>query len=77
MQRRAKAGINNRIENPAFDDDRARYFIDSLYAIAQADGFASSEELVEIESIAAEFGLKPNENRSPAEALDTRQRQDT
>lgn len=62
MQKRAKAGIDNRIKNPAFDNDRAEHFLNSLYAIARADGIASSEELMEIESIAAEFGLTPNGN---------------
>ncbi len=62
MQKRAKAGIVNRIENPAFDNDRAEHFLNSLHAIAQADGIKSSEELVEIESIAAEFGLTPSGN---------------
>lgn len=76
MQKRAKAGIDNRIKNPAFDKDRAEHFLSSLYAIAQADGNASSEELVEIESIAAEFGLAPNENRSPVEAPAIHQRRD-
>ena len=62
MQKRAKAGIDNRIENPAFDNERVEHFLNSLHAIAQADGVASSEELVEIELIAAEFGLTPNGN---------------
>jgi putative ABC transport system ATP-binding protein len=62
MQKRAKAGIDNRIENPAFDNDRAEHFLNSLHAIAQADGIKSNEELVEIESIAVEFGLTPSGN---------------
>jgi len=62
MQKRAKAGIDNRIRNPAFDNERAEHFLNSLHAIARADGIATSEELVEIEAIAAEFGLTPNEN---------------
>jgi len=57
MQKRAQAGMDNRILDPAFDDNRAEHFLNSLHAIAQADGIASSEELVEIEAIAAEFGL--------------------
>ena len=57
MQKRAKAGMDNRMVNPALDKDRAEHFLNSLYAIAQADGITSSEELVEIETIAAEFGL--------------------
>jgi ABC-type methionine transport system ATPase subunit len=65
MQRRAKSRINNRIMNPAFDDDRAAHFLNSLYAIAQADGIATSEELIEIEAIAAEFGLTPGQYSAP------------
>jgi putative ABC transport system ATP-binding protein len=65
MQKRAKAGIDNRIENPAFDNNRAEHFLSSLHAIAQADGIKSSEELIEIKSIATEFGLTPNGNSEP------------
>jgi putative ABC transport system ATP-binding protein len=57
MQKRARAGLDNRMVNPALDKDRAEHFLNSLYAIAQADGITSSEEIVEIEAIAAEFGL--------------------
>jgi tellurite resistance protein len=49
--------MDNRMVNPALDKDRAQHFLNSLYAIAQADGITSSEEIVEIETIAAEFGL--------------------
>lgn len=58
MQKRAKARIDNRIENPALDEERTQHFLDSLHAIAQADGIATSEELIEIEMIASEFGLR-------------------
>ena len=62
MQGRAKSGIDNRIVNPAFDEERAEHFFNSLHAIAQADGIATSAELIEIETIAAEFGLtRPRE----------------
>lgn len=57
MQKRAKSGLDVRIVNPALDKKRAEHFLESLYAIAQADGTTSSEELVEIEAIATEFGL--------------------
>jgi ABC-type methionine transport system ATPase subunit len=57
MQKRARSGLDNHMVNPALDKDRAEHFLNSLYAIARADGNASSEELVEIEAIAAEFGL--------------------
>ena len=64
MQKRATAGMDNRVTNPALDKDRAEHFLSSLYAIAQADGATSSEELVEIESIAAEFGLTASSKSS-------------
>ena len=57
MQRRAQSRVDNKIVNPAFDEDRTRHLLDSLYAMAQADGISTSAELLEIESIAAEFGL--------------------
>jgi len=62
MQKRAMSGMDNRIMNPAFDNDRAEHFLNSMYAIAQADGISTSEELIEIEAIAAEFGMTPNGN---------------
>ena len=65
MQKRAKAGIDHRIMNPALDKDRAEHFLNSLYAIAQADGVTSSEELVEIDAIAAEFGLASSSDSDP------------
>ena len=57
MVKRTRAGLDNRILNPALDTNRSEHFMESLYAIARADGAVSSEELVEIEAIAAEFGL--------------------
>ncbi|MBV1907356.1 MAG: TerB family tellurite resistance protein, partial [Pseudomonadales bacterium] len=57
MQKRASSGLGNRMENPALDKDRAEHFLNSLYAIARADGTATSQEIVEIEAIAMEFGL--------------------
>jgi putative ABC transport system ATP-binding protein len=57
MLKRTKADLDNRIANPAFDKDRAEHFMESLYAIARADGAVSGEELAEIDAIAAEFGL--------------------
>jgi putative ABC transport system ATP-binding protein len=65
MQKRARAGMDNRIANPALDKDRAEHFLSSLYAIAQADGVTSSEEIVEIEAIAAEFGLASSSDSDP------------
>jgi putative ABC transport system ATP-binding protein len=60
MQKRAKSGMDNRLMIPAFGEDRAEHFLNSLHAIAQADGITSSEELAEIEAIATEFGLTRN-----------------
>jgi putative ABC transport system ATP-binding protein len=57
MQKRAMTGLDHRISRSTFDEIRGQHFLDSLYAIARADGKTSSEELVEIEAIAAEFGL--------------------
>lgn len=62
MQKRARAGLDNRLKNPALDDERARHFLDSLYAMARADGVTTSEEIVEIEAIATEFGLNALES---------------
>ena len=60
MQKRAKSGIDNQIKNPRSTMNAPKHFLESLYAIAQADGKATSEELIEIEAIAAEFGLTKN-----------------
>lgn len=65
MQKRARSGLDNRFRNPVLDEERARHFLDSLYAMARADGVTTSEEIVEIEAIAAEFGL-----RAPVPAAD-------
>jgi tellurite resistance protein len=61
MQKRAKSGLDARIVNPVLDEHRAEHFLESLYAIARADGQTSSEELAEIEAIATEFGLARDE----------------
>jgi tellurite resistance protein len=47
------------------DKNRAEHFLESLYAIARADGITSGEELTEIEAIATEFGLTRNEVSEP------------
>ena len=65
MQKRAQSRIDNRIANPAFDQERTRHFLDSLYAMAQADGVSTSAELMEIETIAAEFGLATSRAPDP------------
>jgi putative ABC transport system ATP-binding protein len=57
MQKRAYAGASGKPIEPAIDINRSRHFIDSLYALARADGDVSLEELREIEAIATEFGI--------------------
>ena len=42
---------------PLLDGDRRQHFVDSLHAIAQADGVVTPEETAEINRIASEFGL--------------------
>ncbi len=46
------------LSRAGFDHERSRHFIDSLYAIANADGRIADEEVAEIRAIAAEFGLE-------------------
>jgi putative ABC transport system ATP-binding protein len=57
MLKRTGSGLDNRVDNPVFDEHRAEHFMESLFAIAHADGKVTSDELVEIEAIASEFGL--------------------
>jgi putative ABC transport system ATP-binding protein len=71
MQKRAKSRIDNRIKNPVVDMERAEHFLSSLYAIAQADGRATSEELIEIETIAAEFGLSAIHDQAVKESSES------
>lgn len=46
------------LSRAGFGEDRSRHFIESLYAIANADGHISNEEIREIELIARDFGLQ-------------------
>lgn len=57
MQNRALSTTDTSVEHSALIADRTAHFIDSLYAIAQADGVVGSEEISEIKAIAAEFGI--------------------
>jgi uncharacterized membrane protein YebE (DUF533 family) len=41
--------------------DRSKHFVNSLHAIAKADGITTGEEIDEIEAIVKEFGLAKNE----------------
>lgn len=68
MQKRAQLKIDSRIENPVFDEERTQHFLDSLYAIAQADGISTNAELLEIEAIAAEFGFSTKGPGKPGQA---------
>jgi len=58
MQKRAQAEMSGQNLKGGLDIDRKQLLIDSLYAIAQADGHVGDEELVEIRAISAEFGLQ-------------------
>ena len=58
MQQRAQTEFGSDGSHEGFDVERKKLLIDSLYAIAEADGQASEEELEEIQVIAAEFGLQ-------------------
>ena len=59
MQRHVKVpNPTDVLAQAGFDGERSRHFIDSLYAIADADGDISADEIREIEAIAREFGLE-------------------
>jgi uncharacterized tellurite resistance protein B-like protein len=58
MQKRAQVEMGGNNLKGGLDIDRKQLLIDSLYAIAQADGRVGDEELVEIRAISAEFGLE-------------------
>jgi putative ABC transport system ATP-binding protein len=57
MQKRAQHELSSQGNHEGFGDERKQLLIDSLYAIAEADGRVSDEELREIHAIAAEFGV--------------------
>ena len=65
MLKRTRSGLEDRVRNQALDENRAEHFLNSLYAIARADGSVSTEELVEIDAIAAEFGLTQGAKTAP------------
>jgi putative ABC transport system ATP-binding protein len=61
MQKRAQTELSSQGSIEGFDGERKKLLVDSLYAIAEADGRVSEEELQEIHAITAEFGLEvPN-----------------
>ncbi len=47
-----------------FSADQAQHFLDSLYAVAAADGEVSPEERVEIQNIARELGFPVDSGRA-------------
>lgn len=55
-QVRCKAAINV-AGGALFDDEQARHFLESMHAVAAADGEVSQEELDEIDTIARELGF--------------------
>ena len=57
MQKRAQTELSHQSLHGSFDTDRKKLLVDSLYAIAQADGHIGDDELAEIQAISAEFGL--------------------
>ncbi len=58
MQKRAISEAATKVEKDGQEAMRSQHFIESLYAIANADGHVSPEEVAEIQAIAQEFGLE-------------------
>jgi putative ABC transport system ATP-binding protein len=63
MQKRAQAEISGAGVTGGFEGERQQLLVDSLYAIAEADGRVSEEEKQEIHAIIAEFGLEDSSSR--------------
>ena len=63
MQRRAQAEMSAPNGDGGFQGERKQLLVDSLYAIAEADGRVSEEEQQEIHAIIAEFGLEAVSSR--------------
>jgi putative ABC transport system ATP-binding protein len=59
MQKRGQVGTTGdlALKSNNLEGERAQHFVESLHAIASADGHVSPEELEEIKAIAAEFGI--------------------
>lgn len=55
-QVRCKSALNGQAHT-LFSEEQARHFIDSMHAVAAADGHTSPEELAEIRQIAVELGF--------------------
>ena len=55
-QVRCKSAINGQAHS-IFSEEQSRHFIDSMHAVAAADGETSPEELAEIRKIAEELGF--------------------
>jgi putative ABC transport system ATP-binding protein len=58
MQRSSLSVVDSRLKHPPLGRERGRMLIRSLFKMAEADGQVSPEEVVEIQAIAAEFGLE-------------------
>ncbi|MFU8763848.1 MAG: TerB family tellurite resistance protein [Haliea sp.] len=58
MQSRSLGLVDLSPEHGALLAQRKAHFLESLYAIARADGRVSEDEIEEISSIAAEFGIR-------------------
>jgi tellurite resistance protein len=58
MQKRAQVELSSDAPQQGFDGERKQLLVSALYAIAEADGRVSEEELQEIHAITTEFGLE-------------------
>ena len=58
MQKRAQVELSSDSPQQGFDGERKQLLVSALYAIAEADGRVSEEELQEIHAITTEFGLE-------------------
>ena len=59
MHKRTSKGMDNNATREILDESRSKHFLQSLYAIAKADGIVTGDEIAEIEVIAGELGLTP------------------
>lgn len=57
MGKRAASQAETGEQDSGFNQEKRDHFLKSLYAIAEADGHTSEEEIQEIQAIASEFGL--------------------
>ena len=50
----------HKLQQQLFSQEQARHFVDSMHAVASADGEVSPEELREIQAVAKELGFPVN-----------------